>query len=85
MSSDFLEQNGMIKARHPAYSPDVPSSDFYVFGHVKQLLAGQEFPDQGALLDAVQDILRGIEKVGSVSSCLDGKTRAIHYNQWRLR
>jgi hypothetical protein len=46
-----------------AYSPDLASSDFYLFGRVKQILAGHEFPGGGALLDAVQDILRGIEMV----------------------
>jgi hypothetical protein len=60
---DFLEQNGMKNAPHPLCWPDLAPSDFYLFGYVKQLLAGQEFPDRGAILDAVQDIMRVIGKV----------------------
>jgi hypothetical protein len=51
------------KAPHPPCSPDPAPSDFYLFGHIKQLFAGHEFPDRGALFDAVQDILRGIKKI----------------------
>jgi hypothetical protein len=37
--------------------------DFYRFDSVKQLLAGQEFPDGEALLGAINAILGGIEQV----------------------
>jgi hypothetical protein len=50
-------------APHSPHSPDLTPADFYLFGQIKQLLAGHEFPDRGALLDAAQDILRGIEKL----------------------
>jgi hypothetical protein len=63
MSLDFLEQNGMRKAPPPGYSLDLAPSDFYLFGHVKQLLAGHEFSDRGALLDSVQGILWNIKKL----------------------
>jgi histone-lysine N-methyltransferase SETMAR len=53
----------MKRAPHPAYSPDLAPSDFYLFGYVKQLLAGQEFPDGEALVGAINAILEGIEKV----------------------
>jgi hypothetical protein len=51
------------KATDSAYSPDLALSDFCLFGHAKQLLGGHEFADLGALLDAVQDFLRGINKI----------------------
>jgi hypothetical protein len=51
------------KAPHSPHSLDLAPVDFYLFGQVKQLLAGHEFTDRGALLDAAQDILRGIEKL----------------------
>jgi hypothetical protein len=74
MSLDFLEQNGM-KSTALTHSPDLAPSDFSLFGHVKQLLAGHEFPDRGAFLDAVQDILRGIEKLPWISfPRLNGET-----------
>jgi histone-lysine N-methyltransferase SETMAR len=59
----LLKQNRMKRAPHPVYSPNLAPSDFYLFGHVKQLLAGHEFPDAEALLEAVRAILGGIEKV----------------------
>jgi hypothetical protein len=63
MTQQFLEQNAMKRAPHPAYSPNLAPSDFYLFACVKQLLAVQEFPDGEALLAAINAILRGIEKV----------------------
>jgi hypothetical protein len=51
------------KAPHPQYSPNLAPYDFHLFGQLKQLFAGHEFPDRAALLDDVQDILTGIEKV----------------------
>jgi hypothetical protein len=51
----------MIEAPHPSYSPDLVSSDFCLFGHVKQLLRGYEFADREALLYVIEHILRGIK------------------------
>jgi hypothetical protein len=60
---DFLEQNEIKKSLHPPHSPDLTPSDFYFFGHVKQLFTGHKFPDRVAPLDAVQDILRVLKKL----------------------
>jgi hypothetical protein len=57
MTQQFLEQNAMKKAPHPAYSPDLAPLDFCLFGNVKKLLAGQEFSDGEALLGAINEIL----------------------------
>jgi hypothetical protein len=67
MTLQFMEQNSMQRAQHPAYSPDLAPFDFYLFGHVKQLLLGCQFADQDYLLQAVSDILVRIEKVTSES------------------
>jgi hypothetical protein len=56
-----MEQNSMQRT-HPAYSPDLAPSDIYFFGYVKQLLSECQFADQDSLLQAVSDILVGIEK-----------------------
>jgi hypothetical protein len=58
---EFLKHNGMKRALYPPYSRDLASSDFYLFGCIKQLLAGHELPDREALLEAVRRILEGIE------------------------
>jgi hypothetical protein len=55
-----MEQNSMQRKPHPAYSPDLVPSDFYLFGYVKQLLSGCQFADQDSLLQVVSDILVGI-------------------------
>jgi hypothetical protein len=62
MTQQFLEQNAMKRAPYPASSPDLAPLDFSLFVHVKQLLAGQEFPDGAALLGAINAILEGFEK-----------------------
>jgi hypothetical protein len=63
MTSQFMEQNSIQRAPHPAQSPDLAPSDFYLFGYIKQLLSGCQFADQYSFLQAVSDILVGIEKV----------------------
>jgi hypothetical protein len=81
----FLEQNGMRQTPHPPCSPDLAPSDFYLLANVKQFLALHGFTDRGALLGAVQDILRDIEKVTLDWVFLAWvETRAIYYNQWLL-
>jgi hypothetical protein len=42
---DFMECNATKRALHPLYSPDLALSDFYLFGHAKQLLKGYEYAD----------------------------------------
>jgi hypothetical protein len=57
-----MQQNAMKRVPHPAYSHDMATSDFYLFGYIKQLLLGCEFTDRDSLLQGVRDILVGIEK-----------------------
>jgi hypothetical protein len=63
MTSQLMEQNSMQRALHPAHSPDLAPSDFYLFGYGKQLLSGCQFADQDSLLQAVSGILLGTEKI----------------------
>jgi hypothetical protein len=58
-----MEHNSIQRAPYPAYSPDLAPSDFDFFGFVKQLLSGYQLTDHDSLLQAVSDILVGIEKV----------------------
>jgi hypothetical protein len=52
----------MKRAPHALYSLDMAPSDSYLFGYIKQLSTGHEFPDREALLEAVRHILEDIEK-----------------------
>jgi histone-lysine N-methyltransferase SETMAR len=54
---DYLKRNGMKRAPHPPYSPDLAPSDFYLFCYVKGCLAGHSFENADALFGAVQGIL----------------------------
>jgi hypothetical protein len=53
----------MKSALHPPYSPDLASSDFYLFGYVKRCLSGLSFEEADQLLAAIEGVLAGIEKV----------------------
>jgi hypothetical protein len=59
----FPDENDAAKAPHPLYSSDLPPSGFFLFGHVKQLLRGAEFPDRDSLFDANVQISTGLEKI----------------------
>jgi hypothetical protein len=61
-SLEYLEANGMDKARHPPYSPDLAPSDFFLFGCVIRMLCGCAFGSSGELLPAVGGILAGIDE-----------------------
>jgi hypothetical protein len=59
----FLDENDMTKTLHAPYSPGLAPSDFFLFGHVKQLLREADSPDRDSLFDAMVQILTGREKV----------------------
>lgn len=43
---------------HPPCSPDLGSSDFYVFSRLKEHLRGHKFEDDDAIVAAVDGFLR---------------------------
>jgi hypothetical protein len=57
----FCEENGLRLAPHPPYSPDLASSDFFLFGYVKERLKGIVFPSYEELLGAIGEVVTGIE------------------------
>jgi hypothetical protein len=57
-----MEENGLERAIHPPYSPDLAPSDFYLFTHVKHCLRGQSFETADELFLAFDAVLRGIDK-----------------------
>ena len=54
---EYLESHNMEKAPQPPFSPDIAPSDFYLFGYVKNKLAGRSFRSPDELLSAVNEIL----------------------------
>jgi transposase len=53
----FIEDNRMKRLPHPAYSPDIAPSDFYLFGNVKRKLEGLMAETPEELFDNVISIL----------------------------
>jgi transposase len=60
--TEFLTGNGMKRAPHPPYSPDLAPRDFCLFGYIKGRLAGTSFEKADQLLHAIDAIFQSIEK-----------------------
>jgi histone-lysine N-methyltransferase SETMAR len=54
---EFCRENRLEMAPHPPYSPNLAPSDFFLFGHVKHVIEGVEFPSEETLLAAIQRVL----------------------------
>jgi histone-lysine N-methyltransferase SETMAR len=50
-------ETGLRPAIHPPYSPDLASSDFFLFGYVKHRLQGIIFPSSEELLAGIRGVL----------------------------
>jgi len=48
--------------KHSPYSPDLASSDFHLFGPMKEHLWGQKFADDNEVMEAVQSWLKATPK-----------------------
>ena len=60
--SEYLAQKKFSIAPHPAYSPDLSPSDFYLFGKLKEKLEGIQFDNED---DIEQAIIKEFEKISS--------------------
>jgi hypothetical protein len=49
VSTDYITRNGMKRAPHPRYSPDLAPSDFCLFGYVKRKLMGYRAENESEL------------------------------------
>jgi histone-lysine N-methyltransferase SETMAR len=58
----FLKSHRMKRAPHPAFSPDLAPSDFYLFGKIKTALMGSEFASEKELLDGVLAVISAISR-----------------------
>jgi hypothetical protein len=59
--SNFLPENGLRLAPHLPYSRDLSPSDFLLFDYVKEDLKEMMFPSYKELLDAICEVVTGIE------------------------
>lgn len=60
--NEFFANNGMTRAPHPPYSPDLAPCDFFLFGYIKERLKGRSFNDADQLLMAINGVCESIEK-----------------------
>jgi len=54
--TEFLVEQGIQKLRHPPYSPDLASSDFWLSDTLKLSLQGRVFPSRSSLVSAVTSL-----------------------------
>jgi transposase len=57
----FCKENGLRLVSHPPYSPDLALTNFFLFGYVKEHLKGMVFPSYEEFLDAIDEVVTGIE------------------------
>jgi hypothetical protein len=60
--AELLAGNGMKRAPHPPYPPDLARCDFCLFGDVKGKIAGASFEEPDQVLQAIDAIFQYIEK-----------------------
>ena len=52
---DVVERNGYELLQHPAYSPDLASSDFFLFPNLKKDIRGLHFRSDEEVVTAVEE------------------------------
>jgi histone-lysine N-methyltransferase SETMAR len=85
MSRDDIGLNQMKQVPHPPYSPDLASSDFFLFGYVKGKLMGYHAETPIELLDCIRVILAEIprETLNAVFlEWMDGATAKMRTGRW---
>jgi histone-lysine N-methyltransferase SETMAR len=68
---EFMNEDGLERAIHPPYSPDLAPSDLGLFSHVKHYLRGQSFEMADELVFTLDAALRGIEEWTFQAAFLD--------------
>ena len=53
--TDFVELN------HPPYSPDIASSDYYLFSNLEKFVRGKNFSHDDETIDTVEDYLNNLD------------------------
>ena len=62
MTKAFIQNLGMNRLPHPAYSPDISPSDFWLFGYLKEKLEGTSHTNENELKQTIVSILQKIPK-----------------------
>jgi len=57
---EFLATKQITALEHPAYSPDLASSDFFLFPKIKEILKGRHFNDIDDIRSNTKTALKAI-------------------------
>ncbi|KAA6311066.1 MAG: hypothetical protein EZS28_056198, partial [Streblomastix strix] len=80
-TTQFLEENKIIRVAHPPYSPDLSPCDYFLFGYMKRNLQGNTFNTVEESVDAAFKIQYSIP-INMQYSCFENwRTRAWYVNQ----
>jgi histone-lysine N-methyltransferase SETMAR len=72
VTEHLITLNHISRVPQPAYSPDLAPSDFWLFDHLKNSLAGRMFDDPEELLDGITSFLEGFSPRNCISFSATG-------------
>jgi len=75
---EFLATKQITVLEHPAYSPDLAPSDFFLFPKIKEILKGRYFDDTDGITRNTMAALKAIPQ-NHFQHCLEGWTRRWHW------
>ena len=74
---EFLATKQIIVLKHPAYSPNLAPSDFFLFPKIKEILKGRNFDDSDDIRSSTTDALKAIPQ-NQFQNCFEGWTSSWH-------
>ena len=69
--NEELDKLGVVRLIHPPYSPDLAPCDFFLFGYLKMKLEGSRFKNDQEVINAVNEILKSIDRITLASVHLE--------------
>ena len=74
---DFLATKQITMLEHPAYSPDLTPSDFFLFQKIKEILKGRHFDDIDEIRSNIKAALKATPQ-NHFQNCFEVWTRRWH-------
>jgi len=75
---EFLATKQVTVLEHPAYSPDLAPSDFFLFLKIQEILKGRHFYDTDDIRSNTAAAVKVIPQ-NQFQNCLEGWTRRWHW------
>ena len=74
---EFLATKQITMLEHPAYSPDLASSDFFLFPKIKEVMKERHFDDIDDIRSNTTEALKAIPQ-NQFQNCFEGWARRWH-------